>query len=282
MALVYIMSDLHLSPMHGFFWPNWCRARDAANASAAELVIVTGDLCINGPDSDDEMALAGRALTRVNKRVLALPGNHDVGDEPPGQDPDQIIDTARLSRWNRVFGADRFAESIGAWRLLGLNAQLLGSGLAEEAAQDDWLEAELGSATGPIALFLHKPLFLASADETTIGATTVNPEPRRHLLRRLAAHDVRLVVSGHLHAHRDVTIDGIRHLWLPATSFVHKSSAGGTPMAATVSIDFSAAQPVVALHHPQGLETIDLDALKQFGRYKFLRDMPACPPDEMD
>jgi 3',5'-cyclic AMP phosphodiesterase CpdA len=282
MARLYLLSDLHLSDTHGFFWANFCRARDAANAAEADLVVVTGDLCINGPESDAEMALAGRALSRLRAPWRALPGNHDVGDEPPGQDPDQIINAQRLARWNAVFGADHFATTVGAWRVIGVNAQLLGSGLAEEAAQDAWLDAELQAAAAPVVLILHKPLFLLSADETAVGATTINPEPRHRLLRRLAAADVRLIVSGHLHAWRDREIGDLRHIWLPATSFIHANSAGGVPMAGTVSLDLSSEVPVVTLHHPEGLETIDLAELKQHGRYKFLRDMPPCPPDETD
>jgi hypothetical protein len=37
-------------------------ARDFANASKAEAVIINGDLAINGPDSDAEIAFAASAL----------------------------------------------------------------------------------------------------------------------------------------------------------------------------------------------------------------------------
>ena len=52
MARIVILSDIHLSPTHGFFWENWCVARDFAEAAKADAVIVNGDLAINGPDSD--------------------------------------------------------------------------------------------------------------------------------------------------------------------------------------------------------------------------------------
>ena len=55
MARIHLLSDLHLSPTHGFFWENWRIARDATNEAAPDLVIVNGDLCINGPDSDEEI-----------------------------------------------------------------------------------------------------------------------------------------------------------------------------------------------------------------------------------
>jgi len=44
MGRIIILSDIHISPTHGFFWENWCIARDFANRVAAEAVIVNGDL----------------------------------------------------------------------------------------------------------------------------------------------------------------------------------------------------------------------------------------------
>jgi len=88
-----------------------------------------------------------------------MPGNHDVGDEPPGQDPDQIVDADRLARWDSYFATDRWALDAGGWRLLGVNAQPFGSSLAREHAQIQWLDEHVNTAGRPIALFLHKPLY---------------------------------------------------------------------------------------------------------------------------
>ena len=52
MARIIVISDPHLSPTHGFFWDNWCRACEVANGLSPDAVVVSGDLCINGPDSD--------------------------------------------------------------------------------------------------------------------------------------------------------------------------------------------------------------------------------------
>src|SRR6476646_8294533 len=106
MARIVVLSDIHLSPTHGFFWGNWCVARDFADAAKADAVVVSGDLAINGPDSDAEIAFAATALRKLRTRVMALSGNHDVGDEPPGQDPNQIVDANRLMRWAKFLGSD--------------------------------------------------------------------------------------------------------------------------------------------------------------------------------
>jgi 3',5'-cyclic AMP phosphodiesterase CpdA len=118
MARIIVISDPHLSPTHGFFWGNWRRACDVVNQMSADAVIVSGDLCINGPDSDAEVAFAGKALRCLDPPVYAVPGNHDVGDEPPGQEADQLIDAHRLQRWMSVFGSDRFTLDLGGWRVV--------------------------------------------------------------------------------------------------------------------------------------------------------------------
>ncbi|SFL05103.1 metallophosphoesterase family protein [Falsiroseomonas stagni] len=279
MSKIVFLSDLHLSPTHGFFWENFRLARDAADQAGAEAVVVNGDLCINGPDSDAEMDFARAALGKLRTPVLALPGNHDVGDEPPGQDLAQLVDEARLDRWDARFGTDRFALDAGAWRLIGVNAQLFGSGLEREREQWDWLEGRLiASSHRRIALVLHKPLFIEDEGETAETASCMTPGPRAALLALLRRHRVGLVISGHLHAERDRVVGGIRHLWLPALAFLGSGDHGGRPAVGAVVVDFAGAEASVMPLAVPPLAPHDLAAIKGHGRYRFLRDMPASPP----
>lgn len=279
MARIVVLSDLHLSPTHGFFWENWRVAREFANAAKAEVIIANGDLAINGPDSDAEIAFAARALKSLHTPVMALPGNHDVGDEPPGQDPDQIIDEDRLARWDRSFAADRFVCEAGSWRLVGVNAQLFGSGLAREHLQDQWLDEQLRGAAGrPVALFLHKPLFVDSPSDDAASPACMAPPARARLLDKLERPGVQLVVSGHLHQHRDRTIGGRRHLWVPAVAFAAPHAHGGDQRCGVTVLDFSQDGVEVTIERPPGLVSHDLAAIKEHGRYRFLRDMLVSPP----
>jgi 3',5'-cyclic AMP phosphodiesterase CpdA len=278
MARILVISDPHLSPTHGFFWANWRRACAVANRLTPDAVIVSGDLCINGPDSDAEIAFAAAALRELAPPVYAIPGNHDVGDEPPGQEADQIIDARRLQRWLSAFGADRFAFALGGWRVIGLNAQLLGSELPQESEQDAWLEAELARGPQPIMLVLHKPLFQQSADEAELTATSVNPEPRARLMRRLRTAPVRLVVSGHLHCHRDMERDGVRYVWAPSPAFQIPAPAGAAAVPGVLAIELEGDEVRVEVVEVPGLVAYDLAELKGHGRYAYLRDMPPCPP----
>jgi len=278
MARIVVLSDIHLSPTHGFFWENWCIAREFANAAGAEAVIVNGDLAINGPDSDAEIAFAARALAGLRPTVLPLPGNHDIGDEPPGQDPEQIVNDDRLARWDRWFAADRFVCDAGSWRLIGVDAQLFGSGLERERLQDRWLEKQLGAGERPVALFLHKPLFIESATEDAATPACMVPSARTRLLDTLNRADVRLVVSGHLHQYRDRVAHGRRHLWLPAIAFAGGHALGGDARCGLTVLDFCDGGVDITIERPPGLVSHDLEAVKGHGRYPFLRDMPPCPP----
>jgi 3',5'-cyclic AMP phosphodiesterase CpdA len=278
MARIVVLSDIHLSPTHGFFWENWRLAREFANAAKADAVIVNGDLSINGPDDDAEIAFAATALKKLDTHVLVLPGNHDVGDEPPGQDPDQIIDADRLARWDKSFAGDRWTRDAGGWRLLGVNAQLFGSGLAREHTQYQWLDEQLRRADRPTALFLHKPLFLDSPAEDVATPSCMVPQARTRLLDKLNQANVRLIVSGHLHQHRDRTFGNQRHLWLPAVAFAGAQAHGGDSRCGLTVLDFSDDSVEVTIEQPEGLISHDLAAIKGHGRYPFLRDMPPCPP----
>jgi 3',5'-cyclic AMP phosphodiesterase CpdA len=277
-ARIVVLSDIHLSPTHGFFWENWCVARAFADAATADAVIVNGDLAINGPDSDAEITFAASALAGLQTRVMALPGNHDVGDEPPGQDPDQIIDADRLARWDRSFSTDRWVLDAGGWRLVGVNAQLFGSGLSREDAQNQWLDEQLSTAARPVALFLHKPLFLEHATEDVADPACMVPPARRRLLDRLDRSDVRLIVSGHLHQYRDRMFGSQQHLWVPAVAFAAPQARGGDGRCGLTVLDFTQDGVEVTIERPSGLISHDLAAIKGHGRYPFLRDMPPCPP----
>jgi predicted phosphodiesterase len=281
MARIVVLSDIHLSPTHGFFWKNWRTARDFANSQGAEAVIVNGDLCINGPDSDDEIEFAAQALRKLDGPVLALPGNHDIGDEPPGQDPEQLVTPERLARWKRFLGTDRWTIEADNWRLIGVNAQLFGSGLVDEAEQSEWLDEELGAAKErPVALFLHKPLFVESPKDQEESAACLTPAARAGLSKKLSAAGVRLVVSGHLHQSLDRTIDGVRYYWLPAVAFATPELRGGGGAAdcGLTIFEFSGNHVEIRIERPVGLISHDLTAIKGHGKYAFLRDMPPCPP----
>ena len=212
------ITDTHLSPGKAHFAGNWPPLAQWIASERPDLVIHTGDVTIDGAGVEDDMTHAAGLLRDLGVRVRAVPGNHDVGEALHRRQP---IDEARLARWGAHFGPDRWVEDAGEWRLAGFDALLLGSGLAEEAAQAAWLEAVCTEAKGRrLAWFLHKPLFLDTPEEGDTGYWSVKPEPRARLMALLQRHRVALVASGHLHKARDFEHAGTRYIWAPASSFL--------------------------------------------------------------
>ncbi|MGH7046688.1 MAG: metallophosphoesterase family protein [Stellaceae bacterium] len=216
------ISDTHLSRGKAHFLDNWAPLAGWIEAARPDLVIHTGDVTVDGAGVEDDLAYAAALIEGLGRRCLAVPGNHDVGEA--GR-PSQPVTDERLARWRRHFGPDRWIEDIGpgagGWRLIGLDALILGSGSREDTEQHAWLEAALAEAAGrPVAWFLHKPLFLEEPEEADTGYWSVKPEPRARLLALLRRHRVALVASGHLHKAHDFVRDGTRYLWAPASSFV--------------------------------------------------------------
>jgi hypothetical protein len=101
---------------------------------------------------------------------------------------------------------------------------VMNSGLASEAEQFDWLASELAGASGkPIALFLHKPVFLHTPEDPELAASAIRfvpPPARRRLIAALQAADIRLIASGHVHQRRDFTFGHTRHIWAPSAGFI--------------------------------------------------------------
>src|SRR4029450_12408443 len=71
-----------------------------------------------------------------------------------------------------------------------------------------------------IALFVHKPLFHRSPDETAITGRFVNPAPRRQLLGVFAAPAPALICSGHVHQYLSNRVQDAHHVWAPSTAFI--------------------------------------------------------------
>jgi hypothetical protein len=136
----------------------------------------------------------------------------------------------------------------------------------------------LSSAGRPTALFLHKPLFLERQTDDVVSAACMVPSARTRLLDKLNRSDARLIVSGHLHQHRDRAFGGQRHLWVPAVAFAAPQAHGGDDRCGVTVLDFSDNNVDVTIERPRGLVSHDLAAIKGHGRYQFLRDMPPSPP----
>jgi 3',5'-cyclic AMP phosphodiesterase CpdA len=130
---VILVSDSHLSPAAPEAEANWDAVVGYVKAAAPEVVIHLGDLSLDGADHLHDLRYGRRQLDRLPVAWHAVPGNHDIGDNPwPGAPEDSAVTASRHQRWLDTVGADHWSLRIGGWTFLAINAQLLGSGLEAE------------------------------------------------------------------------------------------------------------------------------------------------------
>ncbi len=258
---IVLVSDTHLSPAAPSAQSNWEAALRAIDAAVPDLVIHLGDLTMDGAHDPGDLEFGRRQLDRLQAPWRAVPGNHDVGDNPrAGAPDDEAIDAHRQQRWTEVVGADLWSTAAGGWTILGINAQLFGSGLPTEDRQWSWIE-DRARASGPeqaVALVLHKPLTGQPAELAGSPQWRFVPQPARHRLRRLfASTRLALVLSGHVHQYRWLNVDGLDHLWVPTTWAVlpdEQQPVFGSKRCGIVTLTLGAgAAPGQVLVEPDGL-----------------------------
>jgi len=220
------ISDTHLARRLSSLTENFHRVSEYIDATRPDLVVNSGDLAFDGPTNRDDLEFAKTLHNALAVPYRTLPGNHDIGDNPTevGPAPSQPATERYRQTLLSIFGEDRWRFDAAGWCFIGLNSLIMNTGLASEAEQFDWLASQLSSTAGkPVALFLHKPLYLNSPDDSELAATSIRyiPMPARiHLMELLRAVDLRLVASGHVHQRRDFTFGHIRHVWAPSTGFI--------------------------------------------------------------
>ncbi|MCB4822883.1 metallophosphoesterase family protein [Roseicella aerolata] len=220
MTSILQISDTHLSPRTSLFRRNLALIAAWAEAARPDLVVVTGDLSLDGADREEDLAFAMGLLRPLPAPLLVLPGNHDVGSDPRTM-PKQPVDATRLARFRRLAGEDAWARDLPGWRLIGLNTEIMGTGLPEEAAQAGFIrQAAAGVGERRIALFLHTPAFTSMPEDPRFDYWAVAPEARPALAPLLGHPGLSLVASGHLHLYHQFARGPVRYAWAPPVSFL--------------------------------------------------------------
>jgi len=220
------ISDTHLGRPLPKLIQNFNRIAEHIDATRPDLVINSGDIGFDGPSMPEDLEFARSLHDSLPVTCRYLPGNHDIGDNPTqiGPVPTQLVSEKGRQAFIAVFGDDRWRFDAASWCFIGLNSLVMNSGLVTETEQFDWLAGELANTGGkPVALFLHKPIFLNSPDAPELESSAIRYVPmpaRRRLVETLRDVDLRLVASGHVHQRRDFTFGRTRHVWSPSTGFI--------------------------------------------------------------
>ncbi len=265
---VIFVSDTHLSPDTPAAQENWAAVVRYVTAAAPDLVIHLGDLSLDGARNRADLDHARRQLEMLRVPWAAVPGNHDIGDNPlPGTPGDLPVTAARRQRWLDVIGADYWSLEIADWLLLAVNAQLAGSGLAAEASQWSWLADQLRRADAGqrIALLAHKPLTAPAAELATAPPYRFWPPASRDRLAQLFAdRPPTLFISGHVHQSRRLRLDRTDHVWVPTTWAVlpdHAQPVLGAKRCGVLSLAFEPGRtPAPTFREPDGIRQLTLTA----------------------
>jgi Calcineurin-like phosphoesterase len=269
-ARVILVSDTHLSASAPRAQVNWDAVVSYVGACSPDLVIHLGDLSLDGARDAVDLRNGRTQLDRLPVAWRAVPGNHDIGDNPwPGAPAGIVVDAAGHQRWLDIVGAEHWSVTVGGWVVLAINAQLLGSGLEAEAAQWSWLDEQIGRYRGrkPVALITHKPVTATGTELAAAPPYRFWPPPARDRLARLfGGTPPALVMSGHVHQYRLLRLDGTDHLWVPTTWAVLPDQVQpvfGAKRCGIVSLILTTGTPAKQeLIEPDGLEqltvTVDL------------------------
>jgi 3',5'-cyclic AMP phosphodiesterase CpdA len=268
------ISDTHLARRLPTLTDNFDRVRKHIDAKRPDLVINSGDITFDGPSNRDDLEFAKTQHDALATPCRYLPGNHDIGDNPTevGPAPSQPATERHRQTFLAIFGEDRWCFDAAGWRFIGLNSLIMNTGLASETEQFDWLAAQLSNTNGkPVALFLHKPLYLNSPDDPELVATSIRYVPmpaRTRLVEMLSAVDLRLVASGHVHQRRDFTFGHIRHVWAPSAGFIvpdRMQDVIGVKEVGLVEYRFQPDGFEVRFVRAPGQIDVDLDSLLKHG-----------------
>jgi len=215
------VSDIHLSPSHAWFQDNYDVFVETMAADPPDFIFVTGDVCVNGPGRGHEFAYAKQQLDRLPIAWRAIPGNHDSGDTPPDERNNHPLTEPLRRTFRETVDEDFWLQDLENWRFIGLNAQMIDSGLPGETEQWVFLEQALADAGDRrLAIWLHKPPFVRDPARAERRLTALFPDGRARILALCERHGVKLVGSGHLHRFRRLANGATKLVWAPATSFL--------------------------------------------------------------
>nr|MBX2885926.1 metallophosphoesterase [Granulosicoccus sp.] len=176
---------------------------DDLNQRDISHVIHLGDIVHPVPSMGDLYADSAARFheqtAKLQHPIFIIPGNHDVGDKPIDWGPAGTVRQSFLDAWQQYFGAHYFKHRHQGVVFVGINAQVLGSGLPLEQEQNTWLHETLQAHKSErIHLFTHYPPFLFDTDEEE-HYDNLNEAARGDLLSLIDEYAVEALFAGHVH-----------------------------------------------------------------------------------
>jgi len=176
---------------------------DDLNSRSISHVIHLGDVVHPVPSMgelySDSSARFHEQIKPLKHPMFIIPGNHDVGDKPIKWGPAGTVRQSFLDAWTEYFGAHYFLHWQDDIAFIGINAQVLGSGLDLEKEQASWLETTLEQNKNKrVYIFTHYPPFLLDVEEDE-HYDNIGIEGREYLLNLVEKYAVEGLFAGHVH-----------------------------------------------------------------------------------
>jgi hypothetical protein len=201
---VTVVSDSHLSDRNPVASRHWDGVVEHLAAEPPDLVVHAGDAALDAGSDPAELGVVRQAMQRVPVPWTIVPGDHDLDGDLEGSE------AASLARFRAEVGPDRFSVAMGAWRVLGVNAMVMGAGSpsghvhqylqhesdgithvwapATWATLPDRIQPPVGAkVVGVLALTLHDDVrhevelqHPAGRREATLGVDVDDPYARLH------------------------------------------------------------------------------------------------------
>lgn len=130
----------------------------------------------------------------------------------------------------------------------------------------------------PLALFLHKPLFVEHAAEEGDPVWCVLREGRARTMAVLRRGNLRLVACGHAHHYRALNIGSMAMVWAPSSGLISDDEIApfqGLQEPGVVHYRFTDDKVEFGLVMPRGFVTSDLTEL--VARHGTMRNAPPFP-----
>lgn len=266
------ISDTHLSRWEGPLRRNFRAVAHFVNTVLRpDIVIHTGDVILSNPDADEDYVAAGTLHRLIAAPARFVPGNHDVGE---AYDRTWWATTReRLARFRGHFGETPWLEWIGDVGLIGLNSQVLGTGLPEEEEQWRRLEAIADAVRGRTVLLFQHMSFYTEYSGSDGRRGGIAPAERERILAILGGARVWGVANGHVHRYRRRRHGDAFEVWAPATGFLvePRESARlpvGLEQLGVVLYEFDRDQVHVTFQSPPFLEEVVSGGFEESGRIR--------------
>ena len=219
-----VVADPHVTDTAEGTWKMFHQTEDRfrtalANADRLDVdaVVATGDLTKDGTPAEFERV--DTLIADCDVPFMAVPGNHDV---PKAFDDHDTPRTERFIETYSPHGLPSIVRIAGI-DLVMLNSAAMPNGALAEThdgeispAQLEWLDTALAGVETPIVVTHHPVGSVAN------GVDALSPSSHYRLRNMdavtdvLAAHDIPLVVSGHVHWPTVVDIRDTRQVVAPA------------------------------------------------------------------